>query len=289
VGETGLLRSFRPYGKFLNPRKYYKRARRIAYPLICYVRDKYGPETRKISYKGFKVYFSRGTSLIERIRQTGHYEPETVEAIVSALKTHKGALVDVGANIGLISLATLSEIPSLKVFAFEPGPHQRKYFALTIAKNNLGRYIKLSPLAMGDKRASATFYTHDPRHVSGDGLLDTGRAGTAQAIKVKVETLDHWWQEQGKPEVSVLKLDIEGAELLALRGAQKFLKVCRPTIFIEIHSLNLKNYPYGAEDVFDFLKKAGYQLYTYSSKEVRSYATLIKETDFIAKPARERA
>jgi FkbM family methyltransferase len=273
--------------KYLIPKKYMKKARHLGGAAYWRVLQRYGPGVQTVRYKGFDVAFSRGTSLIDRIRWTGEYEPEATGAIIAALRERDGKIfVDVGANIGLISLGVLSELPNLKIYAFEPGPHQRELFARTIHENHLEHAIILSSDALGESAGTATFYTHDTKHVSGDGFVDTGRAGeTREVLEVSVSTLDRWWRRMKRPEVAVLKLDIEGAELLALRGGQELIRSCQPTIFIEIHPKNLENYPYSANDVAAFLRDLGYKLLNYEGEEATvKNGLLMRETDFIARP-----
>ena len=74
----------------------------------------------------------------------------------------------------------------------------------------------------------------------------------------------------GRPKIEVVKIDIEGAELLALRGARDFLRECRPTIFLEIEPRNLKAYPYSKEDVVRFFEENDYGLFSLEGDEIGS-------------------
>src|SRR4051812_35668048 len=110
------------------------------------------PHGRRVfRYRDFDVVYRRRGSLVERIEKWGGYEEETVAAIGAELAASEGkTLVDVGANIGLVSLAVLAAVPEANVFAFEPGPDQHGLLAETIRRNGLGNRIALSPLALSD-------------------------------------------------------------------------------------------------------------------------------------------
>jgi FkbM family methyltransferase len=205
---------------------------------------------RTVPYCGYDVVYSRGNSLVERIRQQGTYEPGIVASIREAVAASPSrTLLDVGANIGLISLAVLAAIPESCVFAFEPGPHQQALLAETIRRNGLEGRLELSDAALSDASGTASFAVHSTKHAAGDGFLDTHRSGPARTVRVRTETVDDWWERKGRPPVGVVKLDTEGSELLILRGAAAFLDACRPTLFLEIHETNLEPYPYDAADV----------------------------------------
>lgn len=228
---------------------------------------------RTMSYKGFKVVYSRRTSLVERIRQYGDYEPEITRAIAAELGSATKTLVDVGANIGLISLGVLAEVPGARIFAFEPGRHQHDLFRGTIRRNGLERAITLSPLALSDRPGRAEFAVHSTRHSSGDGFVDTGRAGPSRIVSVETDTLDRWWERSGRPSIDVIKIDTEGSELLVLRGASEVLTHCRPVLFLEIHPPNVRGYTYSTDDVRWHVEGQGYRLEAVSG-----------ESEFVARP-----
>jgi FkbM family methyltransferase len=159
-----------------------------------------------------------------------------------------------------MSLAVLDAVPGARIYAFEPGRHQRELFAETIRRNGLAERISLSPLALSDSAGVARFAVHVTRDSGMDGLIDTGRARRARYETVQVDTLDAWWARSGSPRIDVVKLDTEGSELLVLRGAGEMLTRCRPVILIEIHPANVAPYPYEAADVFAHLEARGYQV-----------------------------
>jgi hypothetical protein len=106
------------------------------------------------------------------------------------------------------------------------------------------------------------FAIHNTAHASGDGFEDTGRAGPTRNIRVRCETLDEWWQSNGKPNVTVIKIDTEGSEFLVLKGASMLLHECQPIILMEIWPENIKAYPFRVEDILIWLNEKKYQLNT---------------------------
>jgi|GEM_PF-596391 len=221
----------------------------------------FSPYERTRKYRGFTLFYTRRYSLVNRIRGNNIYEAKLSQRIIEELKrTGSEYFLDVGANIGLISLNVLREMPDAKIFCFEPGPHQSALLNKTINLNNLDRKIRLFKYALGDKTGEFQFATHYSLHTSGDGFFDTKRAGKCKFIKVGMDTLDNCWESTGNSFIKVVKIDVEGAELLVLKGGSKFIKRCRPTIFLEINKYNLKPYPYCAQDILKYFLGIQYNL-----------------------------
>lgn len=255
--------------------------------------DSYKPYLNTYPYFGFKLYYTRGAGLIERIRfgSTNRvYEPELVQALSKELSsTENPILLDIGTNIGLISIALLAKCPKLKIYGFEPSPVAYKSLSATIFANHLEGRIELLDAVVGDKIQPVTFSLHEEKDSSGDGIIDTGRAERpAESVITKgMITLDSWWQGHGQPAVTVIKIDIEGAELLALRGAETLLQEQKPIIYLEISKENLKVYPHTEKDILEFLESNGYSLFTHNGDHCtrENISSTVLETDaYMAKP-----
>lgn len=228
------------------------------------VSDELKPFIRTLNYLGFTVYYSKGTLLMNMFdNRTLQYEAETCNKISDFIKwIESPVILDIGANIGLISLNLVKKNLELTVYAFEPGPHQYGLFKKTIDQNNLNERIRLFEIALSDHNGTTDFHIHNTRYAPGDGFIDTGRYGETSKVNVKTLKLDTWWNENDKPKVDAMKIDTEGAELWVLEGAEEIISECRPAIFIEMSSLNYLKYPYSAIDVFDKLTLSKYKVYS---------------------------
>ena len=223
------------------------------------------PFIQVMNYRGFKLYYSKGTSLIKMINKSPEkiYEQKENNAVIKYLKNKNPlTILDIGANIGLFSLNIIAELSQAKIYSFEPGPHQFNLFQKTISNNKLLNTIELSNIALSNKSGIVSFATHDSKDVSGDGFIDTGRAGKSTIIEVQTTTLDKWWKEKKCPIIDFIKIDTEGAELLILEGGIDLIKSSHPIIFLEIFEGNLVNYPYKAIDVLSFIHKIEYSLFS---------------------------
>jgi len=244
----------------LNSRfNFYIAIRKICFKLFHY------PFIVNINYHGLKIYYSYGTSLIRRIKnsKSNIYEESTCKSITQFLNIKQNPnFIDVGANIGLISAYVLNHVPKVNIYAFEPGPHQYNLFNKTIIENKLEKRIKLYNLALSNTNGTMEFNIHSTQDVSGDGFYDTERAGKTNIINVEVLKLDDWWENNKKPNIDVIKIDVEGAELWILEGAVKMLKSCKPIIVLEICNLNYRNYPYTENEVLELLISNNYSVFT---------------------------
>ena len=72
---------------------------------------------------------------------------------------------------------------------------------------------------------------------------------------------DDIWREQDRPPVSIVKMDIEGGEYQALRGAKELMSQARPTFIVEWNDTNFRAYGVKAEELLSLCEEMGYQLY----------------------------
>lgn len=260
--------------------------------VLYHMSDNFKPYLANRSYSGYKLFYTRGAGLIERIRfgnLNRVYEYDLVDSLSKELLKHESSVfLDIGTNIGLISLAVLQKVPKVKIFGFEPGPIAYKSFATTIFANQLENQVTLLNEALNKEPGEITFYTHNDKDSSGDGMIDTLRAESkSTSITVKSNTLDKWSKENKVSKIHVVKIDIEGAELYALQGSIEFLKEHKPTIFLEISTENLKVYPYKEKEVFVFFESNNYDLFDMNGKKstIENISIMVTENDtFIAKP-----
>ncbi|MCG8574371.1 MAG: FkbM family methyltransferase [Flavobacteriales bacterium] len=240
-----------------------------------------------IDYEGYELKYSSGTSIVERFRRDGSYERDFVDYLNTDIKKRgsSGAFLDIGANIGMISLSVLKDNPNLQIFAFEPGVHQFDLFKKTLQINELENQIVLSDVALSNEKGTAEFRVHSSADVSGDGFIDTGRAGKTKSIEVKTDTLDNWWKDNGQLQIDFIKVDTEGAEYWILQGAKELLAAQHPVLYLEINDLNIRNYPFEIKDLFELIDELNYDLFSLDGVRptAENVIDLIRENDsFVA-------
>lgn len=179
-----------------------------------------------------------GVSCFEWAVFEGRESPEakTLAAFLALLRP--GATVlDVGANIGLYTLSVAARVgPQGHVLAFEPDPAAARRLRENVALNAFGNVTVVEAAATD---ACGTL----PLHRAGDSecssLFDSGLAASASAVRVT--TIDTEVERAGLARVDLLKLDVEGAELHALRGAQRLLTgPDPPPLLVEANPITLR-------------------------------------------------
>jgi len=176
----------------------------------------------------------------------------------------KRVFLDVGAHIGAYSLPASRILdPGGQVFAFEPSARTYRYLRQHLTYNGIEN-VHAYQLIVGDQNKDAVrFYEHVDGSSGLGGL--TRRAKRSSDLKSFVETersqisLDEFCiQHQLAPDV--VKIDVEGAELLVLTGARRTLDQHRPLLFVSVHPSHLKALGQSTEELAGFLRDVGYEM-----------------------------
>lgn len=163
---------------------------------------------------------------------------------------------DVGASVGLFAIHSAGV--SRAVLAFEPDPATFSRLRLNVEINGLSERIISYQLALGSKRGEVQLWS-DGLDGNAPSIADLGRHRHSTIIRI--DTIDNLIVK-GLPVPSVLKIDIEGAELLALEGSSKLLRSKhRPRLlFIEVHPGFLSRYHSRYNSVERMLQKLRYRI-----------------------------
>lgn len=184
------------------------------------------------------------------------YESDMRQAITRLTKSGFIAY-DIGANVGIFSFLFLSLVgPKGHVYAFEPEPNNNECLSHSIEKAGTPG-ITLDKRAVGDKFDVALF---DRRGGAFSGRLVSDRAKynpTDNVIEVESTTLDKLVNDENYSPPDIMKIDVEGNEILVLSGMTRILKENSPIIICELHS-HLGD---SVEEVGVILKRNNYRMY----------------------------
>jgi FkbM family methyltransferase len=159
----------------------------------------------------------------------GEYEPDVVSLLRATLRPGD-VFVDVGASVGAHTLIASDLVGAAGcVIAVEPSPEVRGYLQANLQRNRVENVV-VEARAVSDHSGSAAFYVPDDAHFGMAALIPRFHD---QPIQVETTTLDEMLERFDRP-VSVLKVDVEGAEALVFRGGARTLTSRRaPTIVFE--------------------------------------------------------
>ena len=167
-------------------------------------------------------------------------------------------VADIGANIGLYTIVAARLVgESGKVFAYEPEPANFSLLKRNVGANALSNVI-LSDVAVAEKAGTAALYL-DPDNKGSHSFAQSEIA--RDALTVKTDTLDHLLAGHGSPIIDVIKMDIEGAEELALRGMTSAIaRSPRLKIFTEFYPERIDAVSSSAEMFLKHLREKGFSL-----------------------------
>ena len=189
----------------------------------------------------------------------GWWEPGTV-ALMRRVVRPGWTVFDFGAHVGYYS-TLLSELVGSEgaVHAFEPHPGNRD-----VLRGNLrgSTNVTVVPRAVSDRieRRPFHFSSNTGRH----SLFESSfMQQDGMVVEVECTTIDAYWASIGRPTVELLKIDVEGAEVLAMSGAVEMLNRCPDiTIVSEFYPENLRNAGSGPAEYLALLAGLGLSIQT---------------------------
>jgi FkbM family methyltransferase len=205
-----------------------------------------------LGFENYLFIFSRFT--IKRL-EYGQIEKEFLQFM--KLVPNEGIILDLGANIGIMTAHMASRRPGAKIWSFEPIPQNIKalkrivthfnlsnvqVFELALGEEN-GEVKMVMPVIDGVKMQGLSHVIHDTIQENNDGMY----------FSVPVKKLDDLPELQDKV-ISAIKIDVENFEYFVLNGAKKLLATHKPVIYCELWDNENRT------KTFSLLKEIGYQI-----------------------------
>lgn len=163
---------------------------------------------------------------------------------------------DVGGNVGMYTCVAALELERGAVVAFEPEPKNANRIEENLELNGLT--AEVSRTALSDENGTVELALAGEDVGEGKHAIATdGETGTVQVDAAKVDTLV---RDGELPPPTVVKVDVEGAELQALRGMKKTLERDCRLVYVEIHTENISHYGGTAEEVHSLLEDSRFEV-----------------------------
>lgn len=175
---------------------------------------------------------------------------------LSLLKDGKGDVLDIGANLGIMTVHLANKLPNTTIHAFEPMPTNISVLRRIITKFKLKK-AKIHEIALGDESGTAKMVLPVNGHTVMQGLSHIKHEtitewNEGEEVDVKLDKLDNVLN--GQP-VQAIKIDIENFEYFALKGANRILTSNKPIIYAELWNNENRS------KCFDYLKSFNYAIY----------------------------
>src|SRR3989344_56683 len=206
------------------------------------------------------VILNRTDPAVSGATAFGVYEP--FETALFRVTIQPGmTVVDIGANIGYYMVIAAGRVGAEgRVIAFEPAPENFVALKKTIGANTF-RNIDAYAIAIADKRGVLDLHLFDSNKGKHSLVKDAKDAkGFSSRVQVQTTTLDSFLSEHDIGHVDVIKMDIEGAESLALAGMHEALKQAK-FLFMEFTPTSIRKAGHDPQETLQLLRKAGFSLF----------------------------
>ncbi|MFZ9981173.1 MAG: FkbM family methyltransferase [Cyclobacteriaceae bacterium] len=181
-------------------------------------------------------------------------------------------VADAGANMGMFTVFAARRVKNGKVIAFEPVPSVFKRLQDNVMINDLKNVIALQT-GLSNTTGVLPIYEIEGDN-EGLSTLYPGSLQQSRVTEVEVKPLDLILEKQGIDRMDLIKMDIEGGELSALRGSIQTIRKFRPAILIEINISSYASAGYKPADVYDFFRNENYLPHRISKS-----GSLVRETN----------
>jgi FkbM family methyltransferase len=168
---------------------------------------------------------------------SGRYDTELIERLSGCLEPGS-VVLDVGANVGFYAVPLGRSLAAAggRLYAFEPIPSNFRRLQAVIQLNGLAETVSAFCLALGERDQEGQFWLDDRDPAgTGNAVLVQEAVGDQLVANTtaRMVPLDAVAREEGIERCDLIKVDIEGAELMFLRGAQDLIRGTRPLLYGE--------------------------------------------------------
>jgi FkbM family methyltransferase len=202
--------------------------------------------------------------LIDRqILAFGYYD-EPLHAFYDRFIRPGMICLDVGANIGDSTLHMARAVGHAgRVHAFEPAPFPLSRLREHVTANGFDDRVTVHPLALSDRDGTATFaVAKEAVENQGMGsLVSHDNDVVSEFITVTLQPLDEFAAAHPLPQIDLVKLDIQGGELMFFEGGANTLKRTRPTLLLEISPIELASIDRTPQHLVAAVESLGYTVH----------------------------
>jgi FkbM family methyltransferase len=235
--------------------KIYRKSIRVASQLVC-------PKSKRRIVHSFlpryEMLVFANEDVGRQIWLFGNYEADETRFFIEQIKP-TDICFDVGGNVGYFSLLMSRLASDGSVHVFEPIPVNAALIAANAALNGIEN-LHLNNTAVGDHEGSVQFSVSVDSAYS--SMHATGRLAEERSIHVPMITLDGYLSASSLLCIDVMKVDVEGAEDLVVRGGSSLLTDLsrRPRIILmELFDGNLSSFDSSVASVIERMVSFGYQ------------------------------
>lgn len=206
----------------------------------------------------------------QQIYFLGVYEPQLSHAFVRLLRPGM-VVIDAGANVGQHTLLASTAVgEGGSVHSFEPVPQIFETLSRHVAMNSLGN-VHLNRMALWCEETELTLGLPAGHEGNKGAYSIRAAARDSTAVTAPAIRLDTYVAAQELRRVDAIKMDVEGAEPFAIRGAKETLREFSPLILVEVYRDGLLGIGSSPRELWDELAPLGYHAWEvgYAPAQVR--------------------
>ena len=185
----------------------------------------------------------------------GYYE-RPVALLLENIIERSSIILDIGANTGYFTLIAANKAKAGTVFSFEPVKELFQKLQKNIDENTLHN-VEINQLAVGEDDEDGVIFISGSDNLGMSSLRPPENfAGVSQPVRTI--RLDNWITEKKIKSIDIVKVDIEGSELFALKGMDETLSKFKPVLIVEINPDTLAYFNLLPGDVLAYLNGKNY-------------------------------
>lgn len=236
--------------------------------------------------RGIKLYCKEFDERIVPIEiiNFNDYEKEELNMVDNILdKLSARSFVDIGANIGYISMYHAKKYNKIKFYAFEPVKATFDILSKNVSANAMDN-IFLYNIGISNEKKEAELYYY-PEGSGNTSLKNLSGREDVVPVPAMLDTLDNVLGNIAEREkVDFIKCDVEGAEYFALSGAENILKTETPVVFVELLRKWSARFGYIPNDVIKYMCSFGYSCFVIHNGKLKEISLIddnTVETNFL--------
>lgn len=212
-------------------------------------------DSHACTVSGIEVKFRTETRTeVKRFHDLSGERP-VIENVLRSLNPDD-TFYDIGANVGTYTCFSASKLGPDRTIAFEPEPENATRLQENLELNNLDAKIVEVALSDTDGTTSLALKGNE----AGEGEHTIATDGEVETVEVETARGDSIIEQHDLPAPTVVKIDVEGAELSVLRGLQETIRENCRLVYVEVHPEKIMDFGGEASEVNEFLTEAGFEV-----------------------------
>lgn len=188
------------------------------------------------------------------------------------IKDKEGFILDIGANIGIMSYHLAKNFPNTEIHSFEPIPQNISVLERIVSRFKLTN-VQIYPLALGETKGKIKMVLPQKNKVLFQGLSHVKHESITEMnegleFEVELDFLDHLFPSE---KIQAIKIDVENFEYFVLKGGEQLLGKSKPVIYAELWDNENRS------NCFSLLKNLGYKTFVVENDTLVSYNPTIHE------------